>query len=213
AGPRRAAPGALHHGRRLDLDDGAVVHERGDLQERHGRVVPTHVPPPRPAQLLEAGQVRGAVGDEDGHAADVLGPAARGADDLEDVQERALELGDEVAGNDAPPGVARGLPGDEEDAPAGRREEAVVPPLGRAQGFGVDDLERHGLVYASNAPPSTTIVCPLMARAASSQSERTAWATSSGWIRRFCPVVARTARSASSPWSPVRAPTASIVRS
>src|SRR5262245_59976887 len=103
-----------------------------------------HARAPSLAQPSPAPEIGVHVGYVHCHPADVLGTAAGGAHDRDRLLEGRLELGDELRVRDAAARNRRGLTRDEEDAPAGGREQSVTEPAWRAERGGIDGLEeRH----------------------------------------------------------------------
>src|SRR5581483_4634237 len=117
-----------------------------------------------------------------------LARAPGGLDDLEDALERALELEQEQLRScfsfqvEFVVLVPADLPGDEEQPPVRRGEDAVGVALRLAERRGVDRRELH----AKTAPPSRLIPWPLIPPCPGSARKATSRATSSSDIMRFC---------------------------
>src|SRR5439155_26267378 len=200
--------GSRDHGGSLDLHQGASVHEPAHLDERHGRVVLSHPGAPAFPEGFRARAIRCEIGHIDRDPRKIARLATRGPNDGEHLIERAPELVREPGRRAGRALLPARLPGDEEQTTIPRREEPVVPALRRAQRFGIDDLEFHGVW----APAWRTIDWPLRSLAPAHRSS-TAAATSSELTSRVCPADASTAASAWSRVTPARDPTFESVRS
>src|SRR5439155_8681834 len=127
----------------------------------------------------------------DRHATNVLGPPAGGAHDLQHALERARPLLDQSRA------VGGSLPGHEQQPPAGRRQQAVIPAAGTSQCIGVHDPKCHRLASPppppSPPPPAPPTPRPLVCPRPSAHSPTTARATSSGEVSPPWPAAARAA--------------------
>src|SRR5690606_23910650 len=164
---------------RLDLHQGAVLEQIGDLHQRHGGKMLAHAAAPGLAHRVERGLVGLLVLDVDRHAGHVLGTATRGADHLENVGERAVPLLAEIVRTKLLVFVPAHLAGDEEDAALGQDPVGVAPRPLPARRF--DDAEED---HGRTSPPSTPESCPVSPPAAGSARKTSARATSPGRISR-----------------------------
>src|SRR3569832_1293122 len=92
AGMTESGASLLNHRRGLDLDLGGAFDEALHLDQRLRWIMGAHDLLPRAADLVAGVHIFVAVGDEAGHANDMLRPGAVLGEDCERVAERPREL-------------------------------------------------------------------------------------------------------------------------
>src|SRR5882757_3869303 len=80
----------------LDLDLGAVLDQRDDLDQRHRREMAAECVAPGATDRRQAGEIFVLVGDVPGHPRDVLGSRTGRGEHRDGVAQRLLELADEI---------------------------------------------------------------------------------------------------------------------
>src|SRR5260221_14451249 len=127
----------------LDLDLGAVLDQRDDLDQRHRRKVPAEDVAPGAADRRQAGEVLALVRDVPGHEGDMLRPRAGRREHGNGVAQGLPELTDQIVRREELRLGPADLAGDEDEAAAPadslgialrlrptRRVDRLQPPSG-----------------------------------------------------------------------------------
>src|SRR5260370_33356930 len=115
----------------FDLDPGARLEQRADLDQRHRRIVAPHAAPVVRADQLARRDILRPIEDVDGELPDRFGSAAGVNRDRHQAGERLIELLIEAIAHDPAGGVPSALPGEQHyrTAPAATDPIAVAARL------------------------------------------------------------------------------------